>query len=449
MLHATQLATPSRLTIKDQLDNNRQNRMERSMTLKPGDINLGSNNDLMAIEGGVPHDYFAVLRSEAPVHWNPPAADGSIVQELGDTYKPKGFWVLSKYEDVAMASKETDRFSAWENSVIWIDVSQSEMALAAQRSGLMGMDPPQHTQFRRLVQSGFTPRAVAKLEPYIRAEAAKVIGLLAERDQAEFVFDVASELPMILLCEMMGIPQERRSEYMTLGNATASFEFNDNFMTDQINLFLMLDDVVKTVEDAPNETLISKYVHGEVDGRSLTPDEITQFFQTLSIAGHETTRNTTAHFVRLMDTYPDQKALLLEDLEGRLPNAIEEVLRFSPPVMQFCRTATEDIELRGQAIVKGDKVYMSYISANRDEDVFDDPETFDILRPNADKHLAFGTGAYFCLGASLARLQLHAVLAELYTQLPEIELSEPPTPMYSVWFNALNTMPVRTCPVAH
>lgn len=419
------------------------------MTLQPGDINLGSNNDMMRLEGGVPYDYLATLRREAPVFWNPPPTDGATIFELGDAYEPIGFWVLSKYDDVSLASKDTDRFSAWENSVIWIDTKQSEMALAAQRSGLMGMDPPQHTQFRRLVQSGFTPRAIARLEPHIREEAAKLIGELATRDDAEFVFEVASELPMILLCEMMGIPQERRAEYMQLGNATASFEFNDNFVTDQINLFLMLDGVVKTVEDAPDDTLISKYVHGEVDGRSLTPDEITQFFQTLSIAGHETTRNTTAHFVRLMDEHPDQKALLLEDLEGRLPNAIEEVLRFSPPVMQFCRTATEDIELRGQTIAKGDKVYMSYISANRDEDIFDDPDTFDILRPNADRHLAFGTGAHFCLGASLARLQLRCVLTELYTQLPDIALADSPTPMYSVWFNALNEMPIRTCPVAH
>jgi len=419
------------------------------MTLSPGAINLGSNNDLMKIEGGVPYEYFATLRREAPVFWNPPPTDGAVIFDLGDTYEPIGFWVLSTYDDVALASRDTDRFSAWENSVIWLDTKQSEMALGAQRAGLMGMDPPQHAQFRRLVQSGFTPRAIGRLEPYIREQAANVIRALAERNEAEFVFEVASELPMILLCEMMGIPQERRAQYMELGNATASFEFNDNFVTDQINLFLMLDDVVKTVEDAPDDTLISKYVHGEVDGRSLTPDEITQFFQTLSIAGHETTRNTTAHFVRLMDEHPDQKALLLEDLEGRLPNAIEEVLRFSPPVMQFCRTATTDIELQGQTIAKGDKVYMSYLSANRDESVFDDPDNFNILRENADKHLAFGTGAHFCLGASLARLQLRCVLSELYTQLPDISLAGPPTPMYSVWFNALDAMPVRTCPVAH
>ncbi len=423
--------------------------MTDSPVLAPGDINLASNNDMMRV-GGVPYDYFEMLRREAPVFWNPPPTDGVGIRSMAaGAYRPIGFWVMSKYDDVAAVSKDTAGFSCWENSVIWIDTKQDEMALAAQRSGMMGMDPPQHTQFRRLVQGGFTPRAVAALEPRIRDHAASVISELAAQDRAEFVFGVAAELPMILLCEMMGVPQHRRDEYLQLGTATASFEFNEAFVDDQINLFLLLDDIVKSVEDAPDDTLISKYIHGEVEGRQLTRDEITQFFQTLSIAGHETTRNTTAHFVRLMDEYPDQKALLLEDLEARLPNAIEEVLRFSPPVMQFCRTATRDMTMRGAEISAGDKVYMSYISANRDEEVFDDPNRFDILRENADKHLAFGTGAHFCLGASLARLQLRCVLTELYTQLPDICLAEEPTPMYSVWFNALNEMPVSTCPVAH
>lgn len=417
------------------------------MTLKPGDINLASNNDLERA-GGVPYDYFAVLRREAPVFWNSPPIDGFVPFEI-ENYDPIGFWVVTRYDDVADVSKDAARFSAWENSVLWVDTKQNPLALDAQRAGLLGMDPPEHTQHRRLVQPGFTPRAVGAMEPFIRSEAAKVIRDLAARDKAEFVYEVAAELPMILLCELMGVPQDRRGEYLTLGTAIANVEFNENFVADQINLLLLLDDIVKTVDDAADDTLLSTYVNGEVDGRKLTEDEITQFFVTLSIAGHETTRNTTAHFVRLMDEHPDQKALLLEDLEGRLPNAIEEVLRFSPPVMQFCRTATEDTTIRGTEIAKGAKVYMSYISANRDEDVFDDPDRFDILRPNADKHLAFGTGAHFCLGASLARLQLRCLLTELYTQVPDIELVDAPTPMYSAWFNAINEMPVRTCPAAH
>ncbi|MGI9616312.1 MAG: cytochrome P450 [Acidimicrobiales bacterium] len=412
------------------------------MTLAPGDFNLASQAEMATI-GEAPYEYFAALRRDAPVHWNPPP------EVQLERFPTVGFWVLSKYDDVAEASKDPARFSAWENSVLWTDVKQNPVALEAQRAGLMGMDPPQHTQYRRLVQPEFTPRKIADLEPWMREQAREVIAELAQRDEAEFVFEVAAELPMILLCHMMGVPPERRAEYLRLGNDVANVEFNENFETTMLELFFFLNDLVTNAADLDEHTMLHKYLTGEVEGRTLSLDEICQFFLTLSIAGHETTRNSTAHFVRLMDEHPDQKALLLEDLEGRLPNAIEEVLRFSPPVMQFCRTTTEDVEIRGVTIPKGEKVYMSYISANRDEDVFDEPDRFDILRENASAHLAFGTGAHFCLGASLARAQLRLVLTELYTQLPDIALQGPPTPMNSVWFNGITAMPVATCPVAH
>ncbi len=410
------------------------------MTYRPGDINLASHGDMERL-GEPPYEYFETLRREAPVFWNPPP----------DPQHPRfncpGFWVLSKHADVADASKDPERFSAWENTVLWTNPKEKPMVLEAHRAGLMGMDPPQHTQYRRLVQPGLTPRKVAALEPFMREQAQEVVAELAARDSAEFVFEVAAELPMILLCQLMGVPQERRQEYLRLGNNVANVEFNENFEHDNIMLFVFLDEIVQSSGGLGEDTMLSKYLHGEVDGRRLEHQEITQFFLTLSIAGHETTRNTTAHFVRLMDEHPDQKELLLEDLPGRMPNAINEVLRASPPVMQFCRTATRDTEIRGTPIAKGDKIYMSYLSANRDEDVFDDPNRFDILRPNAEAHLAFGTGPHFCLGASLARAQLKCILEELYAEIPDIALAGPPTPMNSVWFNGLTEMPV-TCPHA-
>ena len=411
------------------------------MGLRPGDVNLASQADMARI-GGAPHEYLEVLRREAPVWWNPPPP-------VDHMYLPcVGFWVLSRYADVDAVSKDPDRFSVWENSVLWVDVKEDPIAIQALRSGLMGMDPPQHTQYRRLLQPELTPRRIAALEPFIEAEAAKVIDDLAARDRAEFVFEVAAELPMILLCQMMGVPQKLRREYLRIANNVANVEFAENFEHTMLELYLFLDDLVKNQGNLNDDTMLSRYTRGEVDGRSLTPDEITQFFVTLSIAGHETTRNTAAHFVRLMDEHPDQKALLLEDLDRRLPNAIEEVLRFSPPIMQFCRTATEDVAIGGTTIGAGDKVYLSYLSANRDEEVFDDPNRFDILRPNAAAHLAFGTGPHFCLGASVARTQLRCVLAELYRRLPDIALAEAPTPMGSVLFNAITEMPVLTCPHA-
>ena len=225
------------------------------MTMTPGQINLASQADMHDL-GTAPHEYFKVLRSDAPVFWNPPPGPDSLGIRTLDTYEPTGFWVLSKYDDVAMASKDAETFSCWENGVLWIDLKQSPEALNGQRSGLMGMDPPQHSQYRRLVQPGFTPRSIAALEPHIREEAAKVIGALADREDAEFVFDVAAQLPMILLCELMGVPEDRRDEYFRYANATANVEFNDQFIEDQINLFVLLDDLVKTQQDAPSDTLL-------------------------------------------------------------------------------------------------------------------------------------------------------------------------------------------------
>ncbi|MGI9578399.1 MAG: cytochrome P450 [Microthrixaceae bacterium] len=409
---------------------------------RPGDINLASQEDMETI-GEAPWDYLEVLRRESPVFWNPPPEHHRLEIPVA------GFWVLSRYEDVAAASKDPKMFSAHENSVLWADVKQQPMALEGQRAGLMGMDPPQHTQYRRLVQPEFTPRRIAALEPWIREQAREVIAELAQQDTAEFVFDVAANLPMILLCHMMGVPQERRNDYLRLGTDIANIEYAEEYQARMFELIALLGEQINNAGNLDEHTMLYRYLNGEVDGRSLEPAEVTMFFVTLSIAGHETTRNSTVHFVRLMDEHPEQKALLLEDLEGRLPNAIEEVLRYSPPVMQFCRTAMDTVDIRGQQIAKGDKVFMSYLSANRDEDIFDDPNRFDILRPNAADHLAFGIGPHYCLGANLARTQLRYILTELYTQIPEIGLAGDWTPMNSVWFNAIAEMPIRTCPVPH
>ncbi|MET0895384.1 MAG: cytochrome P450 [Acidimicrobiia bacterium] len=414
------------------------------MPLRPGDLNLA---DPVAMhEFGVPpHAYLAVLRREAPVWWNP--APPPPVDRVQLVYK--GFWVLSKHADVQRASADPEHFACGIAGPLFIDPDLTPVAKSAVlRSHMMGMDPPRHTQYRRIVQPGFTPRAVAQLEPTIRAKARDVVAQLAERDRAEFVFDVAAELPMILLCELMGVPQDRRAEYFRLGNGLAGFESRDFDPDGQAKLWRFLDEVIADADPASDTTLIGKYLHASVDGRAMSRNEVNSFFNVLSIAGHETTRNTTAHFVRLMDEHPDQKSLLLEDLDARLPNAIEEVLRFSPPVMQFCRIAPVDVEVRGATIHAGDKVMLSYVSANRDDEVFRDPDTFDILRPDATSHLAFGSGPHFCIGAAFARMQLRCLLGELYRQVPGISLAGPAEQLESVWFNALTSMPVETCPVA-
>lgn len=420
------------------------------MSFTPGDLNLA--DPLQLVEHSIPpHDYFDVLRSSAPVHWNPPPPDDPRGHRR---LVHKGFWVLSKYDDVKLASRDHERFSAWKGSVLLFDVEDlvgfdglpgGEAALAAQRAGLLGMDPPDHATFRRLIQGIFTPRRVAALEPKIEAHARQIVDDLARAGRSEFVMDTAAQLPVLVLCDLMGVSQDDREQYFEWANAIANIEDPtiDQF-TIGFELLAYCMQLVERKREHPDGSMLSAYANAVVDGHHLSDDQIAMFFVTLSIAGHETTRNTTAHFVRLMDEHPDQRELLLEDLDARLPNAIEEVLRFSPPVMDFRRTATEDVELRDVTICQGDKVYLSYSSANRDEEVFEDPDRFDIRRPNASDHLSFGIGPHFCLGASLARTQLRVLLGELYRRLPHISVAEPAQWVPSVWFNALARMPVTT-----
>jgi cytochrome P450 len=413
------------------------------MNFKPGDVNLGDPDQLLEV-GMPPYEYLAVLRREAPVHWNPPP-DRPIG---GNMPLNTGFWVLSKYEDVSMASRNAEVFSSWLGGPILYDTPEnavpgSPYSLEGQRAGLMGKDHPDHTAYRKLVSVGFTPKNIAKLEPMIRSHAKRIIDRVRDADDGEFVFTVAAELPMITLCELMGVPRSDWQQLFDWGNKIAAVEDPDiDGMQTAAELFGYGHQLVEEKRTNPDGSMLSNYANKDVDGERLSDFEINMFFLTLSLAGHETTRNTTAHVIRLLSEFPDQRAVLLEDLAGRLPNAIEETLRFSPPVVQFRRTATQDFELRGVEIKKGDKVYLSYAAANRDEEVFTDPDRFDILRPNAERHLSFGAGPHFCLGSRLARLQLLAILEELLTARPQVHVSGELTKLRSIWFNATTDMPV-------
>jgi cytochrome P450 len=413
------------------------------MTFKPGDVNLGDPDQLLEV-GMPPYEYLAALRRDAPVHWNPPPN-----KPIGGNMPLNtGFWVLSKYEDVDMASRSTDVFSSWLGGPVIYDPAEdappsSPYSLEGQRCGLMGKDHPDHTAYRKLVSVGFAPRSIANLEPMIRSHAKRIIDRVRDADDGEFVFTIAAELPMITLCELMGVPRTDWPQFFAWGNNIAAVENPDiNGAQVTAELFGYCHQLVEEKRKNPDGSMLSNYATKDVDGERLNDFDINMFFLTLSIAGHETTRNTTAHVIRLLSEFPDQRALLMEDMAGRLPNAIEETLRFSPPVVQFRRTATRDFELRGTQIKRGDKVYLSYASANRDEEVFTDPDRFDILRPNADRHLSFGAGPHYCLGSRLARLQLRAILEELLTARPHVHVSGPITKLRSIWFNAPLDMPV-------
>lgn len=416
------------------------------MSLRPGDLDL-SDPDMFVAHGGPPHEYLRVLRREAPVHWNPAPA----LQKTQGNIK-QGFWVLSKYQDVMDVSRNPKVFSSAEGGPYLWDLD--EQGLAGQRLTMLVMDPPQHVKYRRLVQRGFTPSMVAKLEPTIRQHAREIVDRVAKKGECEFVEDLACELPLTLICELMGIPPEMRTQIFEWTNALIGGDDADmkgvgsDPMATALKVWMYSNTLAAEKKAKPDDTLVSAFVNGSVEGEAITDLELNNFFVLLAVAGNETTRNATSHFMRLMSEHPEQWELLKSDVDRYLPGAIEEALRCAPPVVNFRRTALADTELRGVRIAKGDKLYLSYPSANRDEEIFGaDSMRFDIRRTE-NPHLTFGIGEHFCLGANLARMQLRSILREVVTRLPDITLTAKPAFQRSNFIAGIKRMPVRFTPEA-
>ena len=403
--------------------------------------------DLIPARGGPPHELFDTWRETDPVHWNPPVA--GYETPMPNASLSQGFWVLTRYRDVVEVSRNQQLFSSHEGSpVIW-DFEPEQLAL--QRAGLMGMRPADHMAVRKMIMPPFAPGELARFFPEIDRLAGSIIDSVAGQGRCEFVFDVASKLPVYTFCKLLGVPDELRETVFSLGNQTADTE-NPHPGDEPDSAFQALFGIAQRLaaekRDQPDDSMLSRIVHGEVGGQKLDEANIQMFFVTLSIAGHETTRSTAAHFVRLMHEHPDQYRLLHSDVDKYLPNAIEEVLRHSPPVIKFRRTVMADTEVGGCRLAKGDKVYLSYPAVNRDPAVFTDPHRFDITRANASKHLAFGTGPHVCLGARLARYQLKALLREIVTRIPDMRPAGGMEMLRSIWFNAIIRMPVKYTPEA-
>ena len=410
----------------------------------PFDTNL-IDPDLIPRLQGPPHELFRQWRDEDPVHWNPPNEEYDYPM-LGVTLD-KGFWVLTRYADVQAVSRDQKLFSSYEGGPIIWDFDDEQLAL--QRAAIMGMEPEQHLKAKKLVQPPFLPKPLAAFEDEIERVATEIIDSVSRKGTCEFVFDVASKLPVHTFCVLMGIPEELRDTVFKLGNATADVENterDDPDNTASVQLMAISEQLSQQKRKNPDNSMLSEYIHGKVDGESLDPIQINMFFVTMAIAGHETTRATAAHFIRLMNDYPEQYELLKSDPDKYIPNAIDEVLRFAPPVIKFRRTAMADTEIGGQKIAKGDKIYLSYPAANRDPSVFDDPDTFDITRENAKRHLSFGIGPHICLGARLAHLQLFHLLKQIVTRIPDIRPDGEFEMLRTIWFNGIIKMPVIFTP---
>jgi cholest-4-en-3-one 26-monooxygenase len=385
---------------------------------------------------GLPYEQFALLRREAPVyrHAEP---DGP------------GFWALTKYNDVVESSRDTATFSSERGTALLYTPATAD--LEQMRLMMLNMDPPGHTKLRGLVNKGFTPGMIGRLKESVGEYCARIIDNVAERGECDFVTEIAAELPLQVIAEMVGIPQEDRHQIFEWSNKMIGFddpEFQNSPEEAQqvaMQMYMYANELAHKRQENPTQDLVSVLMQGEVDGEKLSEMQFDLFFLLLSVAGNETTRNLISGGMNVLFENPDQWQLLMEKPE-LLNSAVEEMLRWVTPVMQFRRTAMRDVEIRGVQVKEGDKVVLYYASANHDEDVFTQSMRFDITRePN--EHLTFGGGgAHFCLGANLARLEIRLMFDELRRRLPDIELVAPPRRLRSNFINGIKEMRVKFTP---
>jgi cholest-4-en-3-one 26-monooxygenase len=383
------------------------------------------------------HPIWRQMRAESPVSWHP-----------GTSAFP-GFWSITKHADVLAVSRDPATFISSRGIAMSSDPNAPPETSGANIS-LITTDPPRHVRMRRLVNKGFTPRMVAQLEPSIRETTTHLIDGIAARGSCDFVTDVAAQLPLAVICSMIGAPREDWPLLFHLTNQGLGpddpeyqLEGRDRRETIEHSRREMFAYFAKVVADRRRERrddLVTVLTGAEIDGEALTEKEILFFCQLLVLAGNETTRNAISGGLLALLEHPEEMERLRAD-PTLMPMAIEEILRWVSPVAHMVRTATRDTELRGQQIRAGERVLMWYPSANRDEEVFADPGRFDVGRTPND-HLAFGFGEHFCLGTGLARLEIRVMFEELLARLTDIALAGEVQRLRSAFLTGIKHMPI-------
>lgn len=381
---------------------------------------------------GQPHEQFRWLRENDPVHWHP-EPDGP------------GFWAVTRYDDVREVGRDAQTYS----SVPTIMIPDSTSMNLGDHAMMITSDPPRHTALRRILARDFVPRAAKLLRPRIEELAAAIIDRVAPRGACDLVTEVAGLMPSYVIAEMLGIPHEDGVDLYALTEAVHAIPGEGDGPTGPEavqRMFAYAHEVWEAKRDHPSDDLASTLVHAAADGRPLEEIDFQQYFMLLIDAGGDTTRNLVSGGVSALFDHPDQRARLAADVDGLLPTAVEEMLRWVSPVVYMRRTATRDTELGGRAIAAGDKVVVYYGAANRDPEVFAEPERFDVGRtPN--EHIAFGGGGpHYCLGANVARIEIHALLRELLTRLPDLAPDGATTWLPSNFISGPKAMPVRFTP---
>ncbi|MHA3019173.1 cytochrome P450 [Mycobacterium sp. BMJ-28] len=380
----------------------------------------------------LPVEELAELRKSEPVHWvDVPGGTGGF----GD----KGYWLVTKHADVKEVSKRNDLFGSSPDGAIpvWPQEMTRE-AVDLQKAVLLNMDAPQHTRLRKIVSRGFTPRAIGRLEAELAERAQKIAQTAAAEGSGDFVEQVSCELPLQAIAGLLGVPQEDRDKLFRWSNEMTAGEDPEYADVDPaMSSFELITYAMKMAEERsknPTEDIVTKLIEADIDGEKLSDDEFGFFVVMLAVAGNETTRNSITHGMIAFSQHPAQWELYKKERPG---TAADEIVRWATPVSAFQRTALEDTELGGAQIKKGERVVMSYRSANFDDEVFENPNDFNILR-DPNPHVGFGgTGAHYCIGANLARMTINLIFNAVADHMPDLKPIGEPERLKSGWLNGI------------
>jgi cholest-4-en-3-one 26-monooxygenase len=407
----------------------------------------------------LPVEEFAELRKAAPIWWceQAPGHAGG--------FNDGGYWVVTKHKDVKEVSRRSDVFSSYENGVIPRfndDIAREDIEV--QRFVMLNMDAPHHTRLRKIISRGFTPRAVERLREELSQRAQNIVKSVAARGAGDFVEQVSCELPLQAIAGLLGVPQEDRMELFRWSNEMTGNddpEYGDiDPKSSSAELIMYAMKMAEIRSKNPGEDIVTALIEADIDGEKLSDDEFGFFVVMLAVAGNETTRNSITHGMIAFSDHPDQWELYKKE---RPETAADEIVRWATPVTCFQRTALEDVELSGVQIKKGQRLVMFYRSANFDDEVFDDPEKFDIMR-NPNPHVGFGgTGAHYCIGANLAKMTIDLIFNAVADHMPDLTPISAPERLRSGWLNGIKHWQVdyrglsadpavnsaAKCPVAH
>jgi len=361
----------------------------------------------------------------------------------------EGYYAFVSHADVSAASRQPELFSSARGAT---SIEDLPAEFNEYFGSMINMDDPRHARLRRIVSRAFTPRMIKKFEEDVQRTAESIVDDLIAAGPCDFVQHVSARLPLKIICEMMGIGDEHydmvlRNTNLILSGADPEFisEDMDTAIMQLLTAGKDLADLVSAIAAdraaSPQDDVITSLATANIDGEQLTPAELGSFFILLVVAGNETTRTAISHALNLFTRHPDQRALLLEDIEGRLPGAVEEIVRYASPVIFMRRSVTRDCTLNGHEFREGDRAVLFYWAANRDESVFADPARFDITR-SPNPHVGFGAaGPHFCLGAHLARREITVMLRELMTRVPTIRATAEPDRLLSSFINGIKHLP--------